>query len=94
MHKMDIDAKAQDKKIAETICNNLNVMYAEEAWIDGFVEGLQGEHRTLQQSAVRAILIAFQKYGKSGLESHNYDGRNEAAVEQTAKLEIGAIPFI
>lgn len=77
------------------LVDQTNTMGYENEVVEGIVAGLQGSHRTLQQSFVRALVKAMKEYG----ESHT-DLRNEAAVALAKKIgELGDendshLPFI
>jgi len=89
-----VEAENNGAKLAEQICNQINVLNAEKEWVKGFVETFDKQHRTLQASAVRVLIKALKKYGSEGIKNKRYDGRNEAAVDYCAELEDPVIPFV
>ena len=85
--------------LAESVTQKINAIPGGQEVIDGFVERMNLEHRTLQQGFTRLVvawLEALVKVGEKG-QGH-YDGRNAASVEFALsikeQLEKAALPFV
>ena len=76
------DAAVEAVAAMSTFVNNFNMDAA------AFVEGLSREHRTIQQTATGVMLLWLRHL--ASLNEHEYDLRNEAAV-QAAKICIEAL---
>ena len=82
------------KDLAETISSSLNSFGFDSK---AFVETMLREHRTLQQSFMREIIMP---YLKALSETTNYDDRNEASVNlavaimQRTTEDERCLPFI
>lgn len=79
MDREDYMREAQEKgrQIGSELCDALNNMTYDNEVIEGFIEGFTHSHRTLQQSAGRAIVVLLERLAekyKRGI----YDARNEA----------------
>lgn len=74
------------KNVASELSSVLNSMTYEEEVIKGFVEGITLQHRTLQQSSMRAILVLISEWAKME-ENKRYDLRNEATVKMCKKIK-------
>jgi hypothetical protein len=60
-------------------------------------QALLCEHRTLQASAVRVLLLALDEYARTAHENGWTDLRNEAAVKNLRNLDLknaALIPFV
>lgn len=97
--KEDYKKEAYDKgkKIAEDLSNALNSMTFDKKVIEGFVDGVTQQHRTIQQSSMRAIYALIQGWALMA-ESGYYDLRNEKTVkfcqEIVKKCKGDNFPFI
>ena len=95
----DYKKEAYDKgqKIAKDLSNALNSMTFDKEVIKGFVDSMTQQHRTLQQSSMRAIYSLIQRWAVMAGEGQ-YDLRNEATVkfcqEIVSKCENNNLPFI
>ena len=65
---------------------SLNTMSYEKEVINGFVDAVTSQHRTIQQSSMRAIYALIMKWAEME-ENNQYDLRNEATVKFCKKLK-------
>ena len=82
---------SRTKDAMEELIRVANVMGSDEDLAQGITEVLQGSHRTLQQSFMRAFAKAMEDYADTGT-----DARNESAIDfadRIVKLE-HHFPFI
>ena len=73
------EVKEAGFQLAQDFCKHINSFTNYDEFIEGFVQGMMQEHRTLQQGAMRGIyqlILAWADMGEKGW----YDGRNEATV--------------
>jgi hypothetical protein len=75
----------EGRELAERLASALNRMSGEKEVIDGFLEGLSGTHRTLQQNFGN-LLIASIRHLAEAKKRGWYDLRNEATVNLCEKL--------
>src|SRR3972149_3909961 len=76
------DDKSSAKEAVKHLADWINDMGAD---LDGFVEELHKEHRTLQQKATSLFLRWL--YSLAELREGQYDLRNEAAVRAANKIK-------
>lgn len=95
--KRQLELGKRSQEVREAIVKVIdltNVMSSdvEKAVEEGILQGIMGEHRTLQASFMRCLINALKRYG----ETDYYDLRNEAAVKWAKKATEGDvyIPFI
>ena len=99
MELEDYKKEAYDKgqKIAKDLSDALNNMTFDKEVIKGFADGMTQQHRTLQQSSMRAIYELIGRWAEMG-RTGQYDLRNEATVkfcqEIVSKCEGNNLPFI
>ena len=84
--------------LAGQILTSINVMGYEKDFIEGYIQGLAREHRTLQQNFGR-VLVAVIKHYAEQYQKGCYDLRNEALCELCSMLiplidEFGWLPLI
>ena len=82
---MDIDDYKLEEhnkgiKIANDFANALNSMTFDKEVIEGFITGITTQHRTIQQSSMRAIYSLLMKWAEMG-EQGIFDSRNESTVK-------------
>jgi hypothetical protein len=98
MTDAQLNAFEQGQQIIELLSKSSNSMGNEKYLVQGILNGLIKEHRTLQASIVRTLLTSLTKWGKDADVFHNYDLRNEAAVKTVMKIvpivQDNPIPFI
>lgn len=70
------------REAMKVIVNATNPMGSEPLVAQGIVEGLESNHRTLQQSFMRSFVEAMKTYG----DTNFFDPRNEASVEFAKKI--------
>ena len=91
------EAYNKGEKVAKDLSNALNSMTFDKEVIKGFVDGLTKQHRTIQQSSMRAIYELIGRWAKMG-EEGQFDDRNQATVqfcqEIMEKCEKNSFPFI
>jgi hypothetical protein len=63
-------------KAIEMLLNDLNIMGSDKPIVEGVVEALRMNHRTLQQNFWRMMLEVIKQYSE-----FRHDLRNEASVE-------------
>ena len=82
MELSDYKEEAYDKgeKVAKDLSDALNSMTFDKEVIKGFVDGLTKQHRTLQQSSMRAIYSLIHQWAEMG-DDGQYDLRNEGTVK-------------
>lgn len=93
IHMQEKKKEKAVKELVSSLVNETNTMGMEKAVARGIVDGLMGSHRTLQQSFVRALMIACKEIDEKGYQS---DLRNEQAMKVIKKIaEIDeTLPFI
>lgn len=64
------------KEAVEMLLDNLNIMGSDKPIVEGILEALQMNHRTLQQNFWRAMVAVMKQYAE-----FRHDLRNEGAVE-------------
>lgn len=91
------EAYNKGEKIAKELSDALNSMTFDKELINGFVDGITKQHRTLQQSSMRAIMALIKEWSEMA-EKGYFDRRNEATVrfcqEIIEKCSINSFPFI
>jgi phosphoenolpyruvate-protein kinase (PTS system EI component) len=74
------EAYNKGEKIAKDLSDALNSMTFDEEVVKGFVKGITTQHRTLQQSSMRAMFAVMYQFSKM-CESGHFDARNKDTVE-------------
>ncbi len=92
--KRDAEAKHIVATLVEELCDVLNTIGTSGAAVDGIADGLQSQHRTLQQSAVGVLINGLRQYGHNAVRTKYYDARNEAAVKHCNGLDPTNFPYI
>lgn len=69
------------KFMAETLSEYVNSYNFDKV---GFTEALQGEHRTIQQSAISLMLFTIREF--ANIDPHRVDPRNRKGVEVCRKI--------
>ena len=91
------EAYNKGEKVAKDLSNALNSMTFDKEVIKGFVDGLTKQHRTIQQSSMRAIYELIGRWAEMG-RTGQYDLRNERTVklcqEIVEKCKENNLPFI
>jgi hypothetical protein len=93
------EAHEKGEQVAKDLSNALNSMSYDKEVIRGFVDKLTSEHRTLQQSSMRAISSLIMRWAEME-EKGYYDLRNEATVKfckrvkEVMEAENISLPFI
>jgi len=93
LHKAEKKKKEEVSEIMKQLVSATNTMGMDKAVASGIVEGLMNSHRTLQQSFVRALLLAFQEIAE---KDPSVDLRNEQAlkvIKEIAKIDSN-LPFV
>ena len=84
--------------LASQSLTSINVMGYEKDFIEGYLNGIRKEHRTLQQNFGRVMIAVIKHYAEQ-YQKGCYDLRNEALCELCYKMapiieEFGGLPFI
>jgi len=74
--------RKQVKETMDQLINHTNCMTGEQDVIQGMVDSLTSNHRTLQQSFVRCVVAALVEYSEC-----KTDLRNESAVDFAKKVK-------
>jgi len=74
------EAQDRGKAIGAALTDALNTYNYEKDLVQGFIEGVVGSHRTLQQSTMRALYALILKWAEM-YEKGYYDPRNEKTVK-------------
>ncbi len=97
----DLDREQEDlgRKLAVQLADNTNVMGGEVAFIKGFLDGMDRQHRTLQQNVGRFIVAYLQHVKSAGdIGTSYYDLRNEGFVKFAqsirTQLDEAYLPFV
>ena len=96
---MDLSKQAQQdgRNLAREVFAKLNVMSYEDNFIEGFLDGLSREHRTLQQGFGRLMFKIIRHFADE-YEDGRFDARNAslcAACHEMAKIsDKMPMPFI
>ena len=86
-------------ELAASLAEGLNRMGYEDVFINGFLAGMDRQHRTLQQNAGRLVVAWLRHMSEIGDRgSGHYDLRNEGLVKfaQSIKeqLDQAYLPFV
>ena len=79
--------KKRIEKIFNELFNEVNYIGNEENVIDALKTVLQNQHRTLQQSFFRYVIVPSIKSFADKKRNNMFDLRNEASCELAEKLE-------
>ncbi len=71
---------------ANNLTKALNCMSYEKEVIEEFVKAITTNHRTLQQSTMRAMMALIMEWAAMGEKGH-HDARNEATVKFCQKIK-------
>jgi len=85
--KRDVEMRA--KFSMDDLINDCNLMGAGDAIVRGILNGLCGQHRTLQQTFIRVLLRVIAEYGaryESDESAMWFDGRNQGAGQSCAAV--------
>ena len=74
-------SKLNGEELANTFADSVNTFNFDR---DGFIKTFKKQHRTLQQSMIRAMIACIEEVAS---DNYYYDGRNEAA-HKTCKLMV------
>jgi len=79
------EAEEQGRAAAQSLCNQVNAFDSEDHVAKGFLDGLCGEHRTLQQSFWKMMFRVADEYSQRDNPAW-VDARNEAAMNVCGKV--------
>lgn len=94
--KIHMQEKRKQEDVAEimkNLVNETNVMGMEKAVAAGIVQGLMGSHRTLQQSFMRAFMLACKEIDEKGYSSDLRNEQSMKVIKKIAKMD-EYLPFV
>ena len=80
MSQAQLDQERKAKELAEQLTNFVNNFNCDH---DAFINAFCNQHRTLQQSSFRLILMLIEKMGS---DEYRTDGRNEGSKKVAKQL--------